>query len=271
MSTFLNPILTLIYNQLSDFSGLENFWNLFDTAFGTQYNRTVAATVRSQWQAGDFSEFPQIEIIDSSILGGANGAYASSTNKIYLSDTYVSTATSAALISTLLEEYGHFVDAQINQTDSAGDEGAIFAELVQGNTLDAATLATLKAEDDHGTITVNGQIIQVEQQNFTGTAGNDTITGTSGNDDIRGLEGNDTLNGGAGNDNLYGGTGNDTLNGGAGNDNFGASWERETIEADQYIGGTGTDRLFFASGTTGISMNYPQLAPPELWVSTSLS
>ncbi len=31
----------------------------------------------------------------------------------------------------LKEEIGHYVDAQINQVDSAGDEGAIFAELVE--------------------------------------------------------------------------------------------------------------------------------------------
>ncbi|MFM6871762.1 MAG: hypothetical protein ACKPKQ_17525, partial [Dolichospermum sp.] len=139
-------------------------------------------------------------ILDSSILGNANGAYASSNNQIYLSANFVATSTAEAISAVLLEEIGHFVDAHINLSDSAGDEGAIFAALVQGNSLDTTTLQALKAEDDHATITVNGQNIQVEQQNFTGTNGNDTITGTSGNDTINSGLGIDVVNGGAGDD-----------------------------------------------------------------------
>ncbi|MFM6519278.1 MAG: calcium-binding protein, partial [Microcystis panniformis] len=105
-----------------------------------------------------------------------------------------------------------------NQVDSAGDEGAIFAELVQGNSLDVATLDALRAENDQTTIIVNGEIIQVEQANFTGTNGNDNITGTSGSDNISGLDGNDTLSGLGGNDNIYGGNGNDSVNGDTGDD-----------------------------------------------------
>ncbi|MBY5309952.1 sodium:calcium exchanger, partial [Aphanizomenon flos-aquae CCAP 1446/1C] len=220
MNPLLSSTLTLTHNQLSAFSSLDSFWQVFDTAFGTQYNRRIAEILRLQWQAGDFSQIPQIEILDSSILGNANGAYASSTNKIYLSDTFVATATPAAISALLLEEIGHFVDSQINLTDSAGDEGAIFAELVQGYSLDDATLQALQAEDDSATITVNGQTIQVEQQNFTGTSGSDNITGTSDDDVIQGLGGNDTLSGQGGNDQLFGGTGSDTLTGGTGQDQF---------------------------------------------------
>ncbi|MEY3222378.1 MAG: hypothetical protein RLZZ203_1234, partial [Cyanobacteriota bacterium] len=160
MNTILDSALMLTYNQLIAFSGLGNFWQVFNTAFGTQYNRSFAEILHLQWQSGDFSQLPQIEILDSSILGGANGAYASSTNKIYLSANFVATATAKTLFSRLLEEIGHFIDAQINLSDSAGDEGAIFAELVQGYSLDTQTLQALKAEDDYATITVNGQVIQ---------------------------------------------------------------------------------------------------------------
>ncbi|WP_016951078.1 Calx-beta domain-containing protein [Anabaena sp. PCC 7108] len=220
MNPLLNSALTLTYSQLSAFSGLDSFWQSFDTAFGTQYNRSIAEILRLQWQTGDFSQIPQIEILDSSILGTANGAYASSTNQIYLSANFVATATPAAISALLLEEIGHFVDAQINLTDSAGDEGAIFAELVQGYSLDDATLQALQAEDDSATITVNGQTIQVEQQDFTGTSGNDTIEGTSSDDKLFGQGGNDTLLGQGGNDQLFGGTGSDTLTGGTGSDQF---------------------------------------------------
>ncbi|MGB3203885.1 MAG: hypothetical protein WBB28_02720, partial [Crinalium sp.] len=193
-------LLTQTYNQLSTFASLENFWNLFDTAFGKEYNHSAAVSLHSQWLRSDFSQLPKIEIFNSSILGNANGAYASSTNKIYLSDTFLANATPAEISAVVLEEIGHFVDAFVNQTDSAGDEGAIFAELVQGNRLDANTLQALKAENDHRTITINGQLIQVEAQTFTGTPGNDTIVGTSTNDTINSGLGSDVVDGGAGSD-----------------------------------------------------------------------
>jgi hypothetical protein len=53
MNTVLNSALTLTYSQLSTFAGSDNFWNLFDTTFGIQYNRTVAVTLRTQWQVGE--------------------------------------------------------------------------------------------------------------------------------------------------------------------------------------------------------------------------
>ncbi|MBD1217654.1 MAG: hemolysin, partial [Aphanizomenon flos-aquae Clear-A1] len=163
----LNSVLPITYNQLIDFANKNNFWQVFDTAFGTQYNRSLAEILRLQWEAGDFSQLPQIEVLDSSILGSANGAYASSENRIYLSNTFVAAASLAAISRVLLEEIGHFVDAKINQTDSAGDEGAIFAALVQGQNLDVETLRILKAEDDHSIITLNNQQIDIEQANTT--------------------------------------------------------------------------------------------------------
>ena len=177
MNTILNSALTLTYNQLSDFSGLDNFWQVFDTAFGTQYNRSGAEILRLQWLSGYFSQVPQIEILDSSILVGANGAYASSTNKIYLSNSFLANATTEAISAVLLEEIGHFVDAQINQTDSDGDEGAIFATLVQGYSLNAQSLTNLRAENDYATITVNGEELIVEQSTVSTTDLN-TVTAT---------------------------------------------------------------------------------------------
>jgi hypothetical protein len=163
MTNLLKTTLNKTYNQLKNFAGLNDFWNLFEIAFGTQYDHTVATNLRSQWLVGDFSSFPQIEILDSSILGNANGAYGTSTNKIYLASDFLDTATDANIIAVLLEEYGHFVDAHINQKDSAGDEGDIFSNLVRGNILSAETLHTLKNENDWATITIDGQSIEVEK------------------------------------------------------------------------------------------------------------
>ena len=234
----------LISGQLGDFAKLDNFWDLFEIAFGKEYDQAAALKLRSQWQVGDFSQFPEIEVISSSILGDANGAYAGSTNKIYLSDAYVNGAATDALVNTLLEEYGHFVDAQINQVDSAGDEGAIFAALVQRESLSDEDLQLLRAEDDRTVIILDGQSVAIEQQNFTGTADNDNIVGTNQDDVIDGLGGDDTLVGGDGNDILNAGAGDDALTGGTGSD---------TIN-----GGDGSDRYLenYSDRTTGIVMNF---------------
>lgn len=192
--------LSSVYDWLGNFANLENFWSLLETAFGSSYDFATAASFRSQWQSQNFSQFPQIEIVSNNVLGSANGAYSFSTNTIYLSEKFLASASQQSLVNLILEEFGHFVDAQINSVDSAGDEGAIFAALVAGESLDALILQALKTEDDHGFITVNGEVIQVEQQDYTGTNGNETLVGTSGNDTFNPLRGRDTVNGGDGND-----------------------------------------------------------------------
>ena len=134
----------------------------------------------------------RFSLLSDEVLGTAKGAYAVSTNKIYLSEGFLATASEAALVAVLLEEYGHFIDAQINSTDAPGDEGRIFSALVQGESLSEAELALLKAEDDCGVISVNGAVFAVEMQNFTGDGNNNNISGTNEDDVIDGLGGNDT-------------------------------------------------------------------------------
>jgi hypothetical protein len=116
MSSSSFPSLSFVYNQLTNFANLENFWSLFDTAFGSSYDDEIVVGLRSQWQSGDFSQFPQIEVVSNGVLGGANGAYASITNKIYLSDQFLNTANQPSLTSVLIEEFGHFIDTQVNTT-----------------------------------------------------------------------------------------------------------------------------------------------------------
>jgi hypothetical protein len=159
----INSALSLAYDQLSNFAGLENFWNLFDTAFGSSYDFATAASFRSQWQSQDFSLFPQIEVVSGDVLGSAKGAYAISTNKIYLSDQFVSVASQQSLEAVILEEFGHFVDAQVNATDTPGDEGELFSALVRGVNLSAAELSRIQTENDQTVISVDGRSITVEQ------------------------------------------------------------------------------------------------------------
>ena len=171
MTLSLLSIIPVVDDVLFNFAQSDGFWANLGTAFGTSYDVVKATELRQQWKSRNFSQIPPIEVLSDEVLGTANGAYSSSTNKIYLSASFLNTASSAAIVNVILEEIGHYVDAQINQVDSAGDEGAIFAELVQGNSLDVATLDALRGENDSGIITINGKIIQVEQQNLMATAG----------------------------------------------------------------------------------------------------
>ena len=152
-------------NQLWVFSLSSDFW----AVFGTEYNRENAEILRSQWQIGDFSQLPEIEILDSSILGSANGAYSSSENRIYLSSNLMENGTSSKIREVLIEEIGHFVDSRINQIDTPGDEGEYFAGLVTDQKLNKDEIDRLKAEDDLVVVTIDGKGVEVEQNTSTGT------------------------------------------------------------------------------------------------------
>ena len=151
----ISSSLASVYAQLTSFANLSNFWSLFDTAFGSSYDFATAANFKLQWQSGNFSQFPQIEVVSSDVLGSANGAYAISTNKIYLSDAFISSASQQSLDAVILEDFGHFVDAQVNATDTAGDEGELFSAIVRGVSLSAAELGRIQAEDDHAVIMID--------------------------------------------------------------------------------------------------------------------
>ncbi|MEA5537107.1 hypothetical protein [Crocosphaera sp. XPORK-15E] len=135
-----------------------------DLAFGSNYNQTVASQLFTAFSQGDFSSVPEIKILSDEVLGATNGAYSASKNQIYLNERFLSANAGnvKAIASVIIEEIGHYIDAQINTTDSAGDEGDIFARLVQGETLTSNVLANLKAEDDSKTIVLGGEAVEIE-------------------------------------------------------------------------------------------------------------
>ncbi|MDY7050016.1 MAG: Calx-beta domain-containing protein, partial [Microcystis panniformis WG22] len=163
MTLSLLAIIPAIYDVLFDFAQSDGFWANLETAFGTSYDVVKATQLRQQWQSRDFSQLPEIEVVNSSVLGSANGAYGISTNKIYLSESFFASASLDALVAVILEEIGHYVDAQINRVDTVGDEGELFSHLVRGVNLTEAELTYIQAEDDRSVINLEGQFIGVEQ------------------------------------------------------------------------------------------------------------
>ena len=178
--------------QLQQFAQRPDFREKMVLAFDTS-----PADLQSAWANGVVI-VPEIEIRSSSEINGANGAFAGATNTIYLAQEFLSANANNldAVVGVLLEEYGHFLDYSINQTDSPGDEGAIFAALVQGESLSDAELAQLKVEEDYGLINLKGQIIRVEQNtailNTELTEGNANYWNTFASDGANATVSNDT-------------------------------------------------------------------------------
>ncbi len=88
MNSALLPILPAVYDILFDFAQSDDFWANLETAFGTGYDVVKATQLQQQWRSRNFSQLPEIEVVSSSVLGSANGAYGISTNKIYLSESF---------------------------------------------------------------------------------------------------------------------------------------------------------------------------------------
>jgi RHS repeat-associated protein len=170
---YLNQVLLLALEQielyLQDFANSEEFVAKMRLAFGETFDPEAVLNLGNAWKNQDFSIIPAITILSSAELNGANGAYAAATNTIYLSQEFLTSHQGDVtdVISVILEEIGHWVDSQINTVDSVGDEGAIFSALVQGNSLDDATLVALKTEDDSGIIIIDGEVVAVEQATNT--------------------------------------------------------------------------------------------------------
>ena len=157
--------LSSLYNQLTSFANLSNFWSRFDSVFGTSYDKAIAVKLLSQLKAKDFSQLPKIDVVSSTVLGNARAAYGTSTNTIYISDSFLKTSitTPSAIIAVLLEEIGHYIDAKINKMDTNGDEGERFSNVVRGVTLSSSELTRIQNENDWGKITLNGKSITVEK------------------------------------------------------------------------------------------------------------
>jgi hypothetical protein len=138
-----------------------------DPLFAEQFELVFGKSISSSAFRAALASLPQFEVRSDQDLAGALGAFSAQTGKIYLTESLVN-GDPGQLNAVLLEEIGHYLDFYFNGAiDSAGDEGDIFSRLVRGNSIDAVTLQALKVENDHATITLDGQSIEVEQALFS--------------------------------------------------------------------------------------------------------
>ncbi|MDR9404951.1 MAG: hypothetical protein RI580_16100, partial [Halothece sp. Uz-M2-17] len=159
-----NSLLSNAYDSLLQGVSGEEWGTILETSFGIAANSVTAQKMETVLLGGSFLDEIELEILPSSTLEGALGAYGNGT--IYLSQELLASG-SETLTSVGLEEVGHAIDDYFNSTDALGDEGAIFASLIQGEDLNPETLARLQAEDDSATLTIDGQAVIVEQATLT--------------------------------------------------------------------------------------------------------
>ncbi|MFB2924186.1 CHAP domain-containing protein [Aerosakkonema funiforme] len=150
--------------ELQQFASKPEFLTQMGVAFGKHFNVKTAENLADNWSHGLFN-IPPIKVVSRADIKEANGAFAAETNTIYLSREFVAKNADniEAIASVVLEETGHYIDSRINIRDAAGDEGAIFAGIVQGKQFDSAELQALKTEDDTAIAMLDGKPILIEQ------------------------------------------------------------------------------------------------------------
>jgi hypothetical protein len=155
--------------QLRNFARQDNWLTQLQIAFGNDFDTDVALEIASQFQAGDFTLIPKIQVLTEGELGNANGAYVSELDRILVSSDFLAQMDGDvnAVAELLIEEIGHKLDCVLNGcVDSPGDEGAIFLILVTGHPLSAQTLAALRSSDDRAVINLDGRQVAIEKQEF---------------------------------------------------------------------------------------------------------
>lgn len=157
-----------VYGDLSKFAAESDFVGKMNLAFEENWDAVGAKALAEGWFNRDFSAIPPVKVVSSAEIGGANGAFAAATDTIYLSKEFLAQngANPVAVADVLLHEIGHSVDARLNVTDTPGDEGAIFAAVVQGKELSQSELQALRGKDDRATVFLDGQTISIEKATF---------------------------------------------------------------------------------------------------------
>ena len=131
------------------------------SAFGARVGVVDVAEIVRRF---DNNGWPDVVVADAAILGSAHGAYVAATDTIYVAERLLQAGTGdlTQAIVVIVHEIGHAIDARLGPDEAPGDEGAIFAAIVQGRHLTPAELTRLQRIDDHGTISVAGRVLAAE-------------------------------------------------------------------------------------------------------------
>ncbi|NVK01382.1 MAG: hypothetical protein HWE12_07540, partial [Oceanospirillaceae bacterium] len=112
----------------------------------------------------------EVQLLDNESMQGHLGAFSAAgpdgTAVIYLNESYLANFGDDVAAKVLVEELGHAIDSAVNAgADTAGDEGQLFADRVQGIT-DTSSTESAESDDDAGELIIGGENIAVEWAQF---------------------------------------------------------------------------------------------------------
>lgn len=102
--------LQLAQDYLTNFATAPGFIAKLQVAFADTFDPEIALNLAEDWAAGNFQDLPSLEIVSSADINGANGAFASATNTIYLSAEFIGNSSVEAIADLIVEEIGHWLD-----------------------------------------------------------------------------------------------------------------------------------------------------------------
>ena len=158
-NSLLTEAVSIAIDNLAEFKEDPEFLDKLEVAFGEEILIDEAVDAIDSIISGEANASLEIVKIDNL---ETNAAFASATNTIYLSENFLeqNEANPENVANAILEEWGHYLDSILNDTDSAGDEGEIFVSLVKDFNFD---LDALKAENDLTILDIDGNNVAVEQ------------------------------------------------------------------------------------------------------------
>ena len=147
-STDLADGFQLAQGFLKTLAAAPDFIAQLNGVFGSDLNVAAAQSLAQAWLNDDFSNLAPIEIVAPTETNGGSGAFSLSRNVIYLSSDFVQSANAQQVAAVLLEEIGHYIDTQINEFDTLGDEGELFSAITRNISLTNAEIEAIRAQND---------------------------------------------------------------------------------------------------------------------------
>jgi hypothetical protein len=148
---------------LTKFAQKSTFESVLAEVFGPTVDWDRARSLQAQWRSGDFSALPLVVPLPKASMPTAAGAYARSTQTIYLNQDWLATATSSEVNTVLLEELGHYLEHVLVGEEAPSDEGKLFAARILGTRTNDFALT----QNDSGFVTISGQSVAVEMSTFS--------------------------------------------------------------------------------------------------------
>jgi hypothetical protein len=150
-----DPLQTLLQRHLSDWQTQLQTWALSGALLQAASKALALETVpqslsdlNGRLAADNWSVIPRVEILSGAGMGGAIGAWAESTQTIYLNSDWLATATGDQISAVLTEEFGHYLESEVNQRDTQGDEGELLSSILFGKDSKSTNIQSLRSEND---------------------------------------------------------------------------------------------------------------------------